>query len=79
MHIYVAVNEDYDVWVAESKAAIIRVLEAAHGGYYTSQTPTHYSTLHAEAVRECIGWTLEWDDKIGDPFKVFVQRHEVHE
>lgn len=76
-YVYVAINEDLDSWVADSKATLIRVLVDAFGGHCTRRDPTHYVTMEHYQARECIGWTLEWDDGIGDPFKIYIQRKEV--
>lgn len=79
-NVYVAVNEDLDIWCAETKDALIRTLEDECGGYYSHSTPTHYVQLNGSDVREAFGWALEWHDGTGGPgYCIYIKRVEVKE
>lgn len=78
MKVFVAQNEDYDLWVARTLKALIRVLEDECGGHKVDCQATHWVRVQGDRnAREANGWTMRWKSDDGYEYDIYLQRCEV--
>jgi len=80
MNVYIAVAEDYTVWVAETMRQLLEVIEDDCGGRLDWREGTHHVTIEgAHNSRETVGWRMSWNDSAGDYFMIYVYKREVEQ